>query len=80
MKGEEAKKILQEMKDKCNDRLHKVRYVTDEEALEYAIKSLDLMGCIMDRPCEVCKYHVTGECSKWECVFNAYLIDNVYMK
>ena len=38
---EEAIKYLKEMKDDCNDTIHKVRYVTKEEVLEMAIKALE---------------------------------------
>lgn len=24
---------------------------------------------LIGRPCEVCKFHETGSCSRWECVF-----------
>lgn len=24
---------------------------------------------LIDRPCEVCKFHKTGSCSRWKCVF-----------
>lgn len=41
MTREEAIKHLKEMKDECNDTIHKVRYVTQEEALEMAIKALE---------------------------------------
>ena len=40
MTREEAIKYLKKMKDKCNDTFHKVRYVTQEEALDMAIKAL----------------------------------------
>ena len=41
MSREEAIKYLKGMKDECNDTIHKVRYVTQEEALEMAIKALE---------------------------------------
>lgn len=41
MLREEAIKYLKEMKDECNDTIHKVRYVTQEEALDMAIKALE---------------------------------------
>lgn len=25
---------------------------------------------LIDRPCEVCEFHKTGSCSRWECVFD----------
>lgn len=41
MTREEAIKYLKEMKDECNDTIHKVRYVTQEEVLDMAIKALE---------------------------------------
>ena len=41
MSREEAIKYLKEMKDECNDTIHKVRYVTQEEVLDMAIKALE---------------------------------------
>ena len=41
MTREEAIKYLKKMKDECNDTFHKVRYVTREEALDMAIKTLE---------------------------------------
>ena len=41
MNREEAIKYLKEMKDECNDTIHKGRYVTQEEALDMAIKALE---------------------------------------
>lgn len=29
----------------------------------------ELLKCLVDRPCTVCKYHRTNGCSKWNCVF-----------
>lgn len=41
MTREESIKYLKGMKDECNDTFHKVRYVTQEEALDMAIKALE---------------------------------------
>lgn len=43
------------------------------KALKEAIKAVELMGCIVDRPCEACKHHSTGSCSQWICVFDEWL-------
>ncbi len=45
MTREEAIKYLKEMKDECNDTIHKVRYVTKEDALDMAIKALEQEPC-----------------------------------
>ena len=29
----------------------------------------ELLSCLTDRPCEVCKFHGDSGCSKWNCVF-----------
>lgn len=29
----------------------------------------ELLACLTDRPCEVCKFHTDLGCSKWSCVF-----------
>ena len=42
-----------------------------EEALQMAVKALEQISHLKDRPCEACEFY-TGEslgCSEWECVF-----------
>lgn len=29
----------------------------------------EILNCLTDRPCEVCKFHSDGHCSVWDCVF-----------
>lgn len=29
----------------------------------------ELLACLIDRPCEACKFHTEFGCSKWTCVF-----------
>ena len=29
----------------------------------------ELLACLTDRPCTVCKYHKENGCCKWNCVF-----------
>lgn len=31
--------------------------------------SKELLACLTDRPCEVCKFHTEQGCSSWNCVF-----------
>lgn len=31
---------------------------------------------LIGRPCEVCKFHETGSCSRWECVFEEINADD----
>jgi hypothetical protein len=39
------------------------------EAFEMAIRALDQISHLKDRPCEVCEFYTGDGCSKWECVF-----------
>ena len=71
---------LQEMKDRCNDTVHKVRYETRENALGMALQAIELMWHITDRPCEACEFKVDGNCVKWNCVFDEWLHEYVYGK
>lgn len=65
----EAIEVVKRIKDKCNDEFHGVRYVTDEEALDMAIKALENIGHLTDRPCDVCEFNKENGCCKWTCVF-----------
>lgn len=38
-------------------------------ALDLAIKALEQISHLKDRPCEACEFHTGDGCSKWECVF-----------
>jgi hypothetical protein len=29
----------------------------------------EILDCLTDRPCEVCKFHESGRCERWDCVF-----------
>lgn len=31
---------------------------------------------LIGRPCEVCKFHETGSCSRWDCVFEEVNADD----
>ena len=31
--------------------------------------SEELLNCLTDRPCEVCKFHTETGCSQWSCIF-----------
>ncbi len=39
------------------------------DALEMAIKALENIGHLKDRPCDVCEFHKENGCCKWTCVF-----------
>lgn len=44
-----------------------------EDALDIAIEAVELLGHIKDRPCTACEFKVNGDCTKWDCVFDAWL-------
>ena len=29
----------------------------------------EILDCLTDRPCDVCKFHESGRCERWDCVF-----------
>lgn len=29
----------------------------------------EILNCLTDRPCEVCRFHESGKCERWDCVF-----------
>ena len=68
----EAIDVLEEMKAKCNDTFHGVRYATREEALEMGILALKLISTLNNRPCEACEFHGENGCREWECVFDEW--------
>lgn len=39
------------------------------EALDTAVKALEKLDHLTDRPCEACEYHKETGCSQWSCVF-----------
>ena len=41
----------------------------EKEALDMAIKSLEKIEHLKDRPCSACEFHSDNGCSKWNCVF-----------
>ena len=53
---------------------------TDErqmKALTMAIKALENIGHLTDRPCEVCEFHKEDGCCKWTCVFTDRLFGDM---
>lgn len=40
-----------------------------KQALDTAIKALDQVSHLNNRPCEACEFHKETGCVKWECVF-----------
>lgn len=43
--------------------------VITQEIIDMAIKALDQVSHLNDRPCEACEYHKETGCVKWECIF-----------
>ena len=29
----------------------------------------EILDCLTDRPCDYCKFHESGRCERWDCVF-----------
>ena len=40
-----------------------------QEMFDMAIKALENIGHLKDRPCDVCEFHKENGCCKWACVF-----------
>jgi len=36
----------------------------------------ELLDCLTDRPCDVCKFHTGNGCTKWKCVFEEPVDEN----
>lgn len=72
MTNEQAIIILNSLRQYYNDK-NEDSYVgfddEDNEAIETAIKALEQISHLTDRPCSVCEFHKEDGCSKWECVF-----------
>lgn len=39
------------------------------EFIEMAIKAIENISHLTDRPCDACEYHKENGCSRWSCVF-----------
>lgn len=61
MTNEETIKSLKKLKS-----FHNGSYGT---AIDEAIKAIEQISHLTDRPCSVCEFHKEDGCSKWECVF-----------
>ena len=73
MTREEAKQIIIQERDslKANPKVIVEECLYD--AFEMAIKALELLDTLTDRPCEVCKHHKENGCCKWDCVFDGMI-------
>ena len=63
MKNENARKRLKRMMTDPSIQAE------DRYAMAEAVRALDLIGHLTDRPCEACEYHGDSGCSEWNCVF-----------
>lgn len=64
MKNENARKQIKRMM------AYPSIQADDHNALAEAVRALDLIGHLIDRPCEACEYHCGRGCRNWECVFD----------
>ncbi len=46
--------------------IHNGSYGAD---IDEAIKAIELIRCLTDRPCSVCRFKTENGCNRWECVF-----------
>lgn len=68
-------RAIEELKDiksaYANRELGELRLMRSEvQALEMAIKALENIGHLTDRPCSVCEFQKENGCCKWTCVFS----------
>ena len=74
MTREEAKKELSKLifelgfEDNVDDKVC---------ALNMAIKALENIGHLKDRPCSVCEFNKENGCCKWTCVFTDKLFGGI---
>lgn len=47
-----------------------------EERDEYS-EALELIGHLKERPCEACEYKIDGHCTKWSCIFDRFVNENI---
>lgn len=50
------------------------------KACKYAIEALELIGNIVDRPCDACEYREESGCTQESCVFDIFLYGERYGK
>lgn len=46
-----------------------------EKIVKKALKALEQVASLKERPCEVCKYREDGMCVRWMCVFEEVDVD-----
>lgn len=65
MTNQEAINLIDNLKGMIEDN-HNSDY---DMAFNMAIKALENVGHLTDRPCSVCEFHKENGCCKWNCVF-----------
>lgn len=51
---------------------YKLTFASNEKSIEAfnrAIKAIEQVGCLTDRPCDVCRFKTENGCNRFECVF-----------
>lgn len=72
LSNEEAIKLLKEIASGREDAIEQgylpivSKYY---DAFDMAIKALENISYLTDRPCDVCEFHKENGCCKWDCVF-----------
>ena len=61
-----AKEAVKQIKENCY--FASISEKT-KQALDMAIKALDQVSHLNNRPCEVCKCHKETGCVRWKCIF-----------
>ena len=77
MTNEEAIEVLRTI-EVCGfkDKSKKYFFKDVTDALGLAIKALEQISHLKNRPCEVCEFYTGDGCSKWECVFKEVKADD----
>ena len=55
--------------DECNLCYEQGNMGEENEALDLAIKALEKISHLIDRPCEACEFRKEKGCCKWSCIF-----------
>lgn len=66
--NEQAIAILKREFSECKDTIS-VYAKKRKKAFDIAIKALEQISHLIDRPCEACEFRKDNGCCKWDCVF-----------
>lgn len=76
MKIAEAVKIITKVNDGIKEGDKKGLITVErclDEGFETAVKALELISLLNNRPCEACEYHGEDGCCRWSCDFDELL-------